>query len=113
MAKRVRLPPVAQPVVRIHPETGRKALYVSEMLTSKFVGMTEEESQPLLEYLFKVSTRPEFVYRHQWRRHDLLMWDNRCMMHYALADFDETQTRTMRRTALVGQPSGHIAQDAA
>ena len=109
--KRKRIPPVAQPVIRTHPETGRKALYVSDMLTSHFVGMTEEESRPLLEYLFKLSTGPELVYRHQWRRHDLLMWDNRCTMHNALADFDETQTRTMRRTALVGEPLGQLVAE--
>jgi len=112
-AKRKRIPPVAQPVVRIHPETGRKALYVSEMLTSHFVGMTEDESRPLLEYLFKASTSPELVYRHQWQRHDLMMWDNRCVMHNALADFDETKTRTMRRTALVGEPLGYVVTEAA
>lgn len=112
-AKRKRIPPVAQPVIRTHPETGRKALYVSEMLTSHFVGMTEDESRPLLEYLFRMSTSPELVYRHQWRRHDLMMWDNRCVMHNALADFDETKTRTMRRTALVGEPLGYVITEAA
>src|SRR5690606_34822369 len=56
-------PPVAQPVVRIHPETGRKALYVSEGQTSHFVGMTKEESRGLLQYLFEHSVKPEFTYR--------------------------------------------------
>lgn len=104
-------PLVAQPVVRIHPETGRKALYVSEMLTTRFVGMTEEESAGLLSYLFAHSVRPEFAYRHQWRRHDLLMWDNRSTMHNALADYEPGQIRTMLRTALVGTPSGYRVED--
>src|SRR5690606_3717395 len=60
-------PPVAQPVVRVHPETGRKALYLGEKV-NRFDGMTEEESRPLIEYLNRHATRPEFVYRHQWRR---------------------------------------------
>lgn len=105
-------PPVAQPVVRVHPETGRKALYVSEMMTRTFVGMTEEESAGLLDYLFRHSVRPEFTYRHQWRKHDLIMWDNRCTMHNALADFDQRQNRTMHRTALVGTPSGYVVEEA-
>ncbi len=105
-------PPVAQPVVRVHPETGRKALYVSEMLTIRFVGMTEEESAGLLDFLFRHSVRPEFTYRHQWRKHDLVMWDNRSTMHNALADFDQSQIRTMHRTALVGTPSGYVLDEA-
>jgi taurine dioxygenase len=112
-AKRQTQPPIAQPVVRTHPETGRKALYVNEMLTRQFVGLTEEESQPLLKYLFVHSVRPEFTYRHQWRRNDLLVWDNRCSIHLALADFDENQTRTMYRTAVAGIPCGRVAEEAA
>lgn len=107
-AKRQATPPVAQPVVRVHPESGRKALYVNEMLTRQFVGMTEAESRPLLEYLFAHAVQPEFCYRHQWRLHDLLIWDNRCMQHNALADFDRTQQRTMFRSAVAGLPSGYL-----
>ncbi len=63
---RKRNPPVAQPMVRVHPETGRKALYVSEMTTTGIVGMSAEESRPILEFLFRHSIRPEFTYRHRW-----------------------------------------------
>lgn len=105
-------PPVIQPAVRIHPETARKALYVSEMMVANFLGMTIEESEGLLNYLFHHSVRPEFTYRHQWRRHDLLMWDNRCTMHNALADYDPSETRTMLRTALKGEPCGEVAVSA-
>ena len=100
-------PPVAQPVVRVHPETGRKALYIGEKV-KRFDGMTEEESRPLIDYLVRHATRPEFVYRHQWRKDDILAWDNRCTMHQALGDFDETQLRHMERTTILGTPSGYV-----
>ena len=100
-------PPIAQPVVRVHPETGRKALYIGEKV-KRFDGMTEEESRPLIDYLVGHATRPEFVYRHQWRKNDILVWDNRCTMHQALGDFDETQLRHMERTTVLGTPSGYV-----
>jgi len=102
-------PPVAQPLVRVHPETGRKALYVGDKV-KKIVGMTNEESKPILEYLCRHATRYEFLYRHQWRRNDLLVWDNRCTMHIALGDFDETQRRHMERTTVMGTPSGYVCE---
>jgi len=101
-------PPIAQPVVRVHPETGRKALYLGEKV-KRFDGMTEEESQPLIDYLNRHATRPEFVYRQMWRENDLLIWDNRCTLHQALGDFDETQLRHMERTTVLGTPSGYVA----
>jgi len=100
-------PPVAQPVVRVHPETGRKALYIGEKV-KRFDGMTEEESEPLIDYLVRHATRPEFLYRHQWRKNDILAWDNRCVMHQALGDFDEAQLRHMERTTVLGTPSGYV-----
>ena len=100
-------PFVAQPLVRVHPETGRKALYVGDKV-KKIVGMTEEESEPILKYLCRHATRYEFLYRHQWRQNDLLVWDNRCTMHIALGDFDETQRRHMERTTVMGTPSGYV-----
>lgn len=106
---RRRNPPVAQPVVRVHPETGRKALYIGEKVR-QFADMTPEESQPLIRYLCKHATRHEFVYRHQWRKHDLIVWDNRCTMHLALGDFDETELRHMERTTILGTPSGYLYQ---
>jgi taurine dioxygenase len=108
MAEQKRInPPVAQPVVRVHPETGRKALYIGEKV-KRFDGMTEEESRPLIDYLVRHATRPEFVYRHAWRKNDILAWDNRSVMHQALGDFDETQLRHMERTTVLGTPSGHV-----
>ena len=102
-------PPIAQPVVRVHPETGRKALYLGEKV-KRFDGMTEAESKPIIDFLNRHATQPEFVYRHQWRADDILVWDNRCTMHQALGDFDETQRRHMERTTVLGTPSGYVVQ---
>ena len=102
-------PPIAQPVVRVHPETGRKALYIGEKV-SCFVGMTEEESRPLIDYLVKHATRPQFVYRHQWRQDDIVLWDNRCTMHVALGDYEEGEIRHLERTTVKGTPSGYYLQ---
>ena len=101
-------PPIAQPVVRVHPETGRKALYIGEKVR-RFDGMTERESRPLIDYLVQHATKAEFLYRHQWRANDILAWDNRCTMHQALGDFDETQLRHLERTTVLGTPSGYVA----
>jgi taurine dioxygenase len=100
-------PPIAQPVVRVHPETGRKAIYLGEKV-KRFDGMTEAESKPLIDYLNKHATQPEFVYRQMWRENDLLVWDNRCTLHQALGDFDETQIRHLERTTVKGTPSGYV-----
>ncbi len=104
-------PPVAQPVVRVHPQTGRKALYIGEKV-KRFEGMTDEESKPLIDFLVGWATRPEFVYRHQWRQDDIVVWDNRCTMHQALGDFDATQLRHMERTTVLGTPSGYVVAEA-
>lgn len=101
-------PPVAHPVVRVHPETGRKAIYLGEKVR-RFDGMTEEESRPLIDYLNRHSTQPELVYRHQWRPNDIVLWDNRCTMHQALGDFDQAQSRYMERSTVIGTPLGYVA----
>jgi len=102
-------PPVAQPLVRVHPETGRKALYIGEKVKC-FEGMTPEESTPLIDYLVRHATRPHFVYRHCWQAQDLLVWDNRCTAHLALGDYDPRCRRHLERTTVLGTPSGHIAE---
>ncbi|MGZ8231427.1 MAG: TauD/TfdA dioxygenase family protein [Burkholderiales bacterium] len=104
-------PPIAQPVVRVHPETGRKALYLGDKV-KRFDGLTEDESRPLIKYLNEHATRFEFIYRHQWRKNDIVVWDNRCTMHLALGDFDETQRRHMERTTVLGTPSGYVVENA-
>jgi taurine dioxygenase len=89
------------PVVRTHPETGRKALYVNVAHTLRFADWTEEESRPLLRYLFEHAVRPEFTCRFQWRVGSLAMWDNRCAMHNPVNDY-HGHTRTMHRITLAG-----------
>jgi taurine dioxygenase len=105
-------PPVIHPVVRTHPETGRKSLLAGQRCRG-FVGMTEEESRAILDFLNAHAASPEFVYRHRWRLDDLVMWDNRCTMHLALPDFDQTQTRHMLRCSLIGEATGRLADDVA
>lgn len=100
--QRAKTPPVEHPLVRTHPVTGRKALYVNPGFTTGIVGMPDDESQPILDLLFRHSTRPEFVYRHKWRVNDLVFWDNRCTMHYALSDYDFSVRRHMHRTTIAG-----------
>ncbi len=100
--QRAKTPPVEHPMVRTHPVTGRKALYVNSGFTKGIVGMPEEESRPILDFLFRHSTRPEFTYRHRWQIHDMVFWDNRCAMHYAVADYDSTVRRHMHRTTVAG-----------
>jgi taurine dioxygenase len=95
-------PPVGHPVVRTHPETGRKAIFVNPYFTSHFHGMSADESRPLLDYLQQRASRPENVYRHHWREKDVLLWDNRCAMHYAVYDYDHTRPRLMHRTTAGG-----------
>lgn len=88
------------PVVRTHDETGRRALYVNANFTKYIVDMTAEESERLLFRLFAHASRQEFVYRHRWRVHDLVLWDNRSVMHYAIGDYDEL--RVMHRIVVKG-----------
>lgn len=89
------------PVITTHPETGRRALYVNIAYTRHFEGMTEEESQPLLEFLMSHAVRPEFSYRFQWQRGDVLFWDNRCLKHIAMNDYPGHR-REMLRVQIAG-----------
>lgn len=93
--------PVVHPVVRTHPETGRKALFVSEHFTTRLVGVPEDESAALLRELFAHSVRPEHLYRHAWQPHDMVFWDNRSLMHLA-AGCPDDQRRKLYRTTIEG-----------
>ena len=93
--------PAVHPVVRTHPETGRKALFVSEHFTTRIVDLPKEEGDALLAELFAHSVRPEFIYRHQWRPHDLVFWDNRSLMHLAAGTPDHLRRR-LNSTTVVG-----------
>lgn len=90
--------PVVHPVVRTHPETGRKALFVSEHFTTRIVGLPEDESRSLLDELFKLTTLPELIYRHVWQPHDMVFWDNRSVTHLAAGCPDHLRRRLNRTT---------------
>ena len=92
-------PTWVHPVVRVHPQSGRKALFVNRLMTSHILDMPAEESEALLNLLFDHLEQPQFVYSHPWRVGDMLMWDNRCTVH-ARTDFDPNETRLMRRVTM-------------
>ncbi|MDI2129876.1 TauD/TfdA dioxygenase family protein [Yinghuangia seranimata] len=89
------------PVVRTHPDTGRKALFVNGDYTSHFEGWTTEESAPLLAYLYAQVARPELVYRHRWQVGDLVIWDNRCTQHAVVGDTGGAE-RVLHRVTIAG-----------
>ena len=101
-AARPEAPRWTHPVVRTHPQTGRKALYVCRLITESVEGMERAESDALLDDLFDHMERDAFVYEHRWRVGDLLIWDNRCTLHARTA-FDPGERRLLRRIAVEGE----------
>jgi taurine dioxygenase len=97
-----RVPSYAHPVVRTHPATGRKALYVNRLMTVRIEGLPAQESDDLLAMLFDHQERREFIYEHVWRVGDLVIWDNRCTLH-ARTDFSPDERRLMRRVTILGE----------
>ena len=95
-------PPVIHPAIRTHPETGRKALFVNPSFVINFIDMTEDEKQPILDYLVNHATQHEYIYRHRWNVDDLVMWDQRATMHYVVIDYDADMHRRMHRTTVAG-----------
>lgn len=95
-------PDVEHPIVRTHPETGRKALYLNPNRMEQVVGMDRAESDRLLDGLIAHATEERFQYRHRWSPGDILMWDNRCSMHKANADYPEGSRREMHRIIIEG-----------
>lgn len=93
------------PVVRTHPETGRKALFVNIGHTTHFKGLSEDESRPLLEYLFQHQVRPEFTCRFRWQPGSLAFWDNRCAQHHAIWDYYPQRRRGLRVTIKGARPA--------
>ena len=94
-------PSAVHPVIRTHPETGRKALFLNRLMTDYILGMDILESTKLLEYLFDHIEQKQFIYEHIWLPGDLSIWDNRCTLH-ARTDFDSSERRLLRRYALEG-----------
>ncbi len=96
-------PPVNHPVVRTNRATGKQNLFVNPIYTIRFAGMTEKESDPLLNYLYEQATRPDNIYRHRWKVNDVVMFDNRCAMHYVVLDYGPEMHRLMHRTTAAGE----------
>jgi len=94
------------PVVRVHPETGRQALYVNRLFTSHIPQLTRNESDALLTYLLEFSEGPQFTCRYRWRKGDVAVWDNRVTQHYAVNDYAD-QRRAQRVTVLGDRPEGN------
>ena len=93
---------VTHPVVRTHPESGRKAIYINPIRIEGIVGMAEAEALSLLADLLEHATQPKYQYRHQWQPGDLVMWDNRSLLHKANGDYDMSQLRHLYRVMLQG-----------
>ena len=91
------------PIVRTHPETGRKALFVNPGFTAEIDGLPRAESQAILNFLFAHIASPEFVYRHVWQLNDVVIWDNRCVLHYAVSNYAGVGDRLMHRVTIRGE----------
>lgn len=102
VAQQAEISRVEHPMVRTHPETGRKSLFVNELHAVGIKDMTDGEAQPILGYLNAHMTRPEFTCRFRWRQGSLAFWDNRCTAHYAISDFDGMR-RVMHRVTIEGE----------
>ena len=100
-AARDKHPPVTHPVIRTHPVSGRRGLFVNEGFTSRIVELQKKESDALLAFLREHIAKPEFTVRWRWKRHDLAFWDNRLTQHYATADY-LPQRRIMHRATILG-----------
>ena len=93
---------VLHPIVRTHPESGRRSIYLNPIRIEGIVGLDHKEALPLLDELLEHATSDAFQYRHEWRPGDLVMWDNRCLLHKANGDYDMKQTRYLYRVMLQG-----------
>ena len=95
------IPQAVHPLLRTHPETGRQSIYLSLTTFERIEGLSAAQSDALVAALSDHFTQPAFVYRHRWRRHDVIFWDNRCVNHKA-TPFDERHSRHMHRTTIAG-----------
>lgn len=97
----VEFPPVEHPLVRTHPKTGRNTLFATSIFTTHIAGLLEEESEELLEYLFRQMQHPEYQFRFRWESNSMIMWDNQAVMHYACSDYFPRR-RVVDRVAIAG-----------
>ena len=100
--EREAMPPVWHPMVRRHPVTGRKSLYISTIYNDAVEGLDDGAGRRLIEALSEFAAQPQYMYRHAWEPHDVLMWDNRCTVH-AVTPHDPTERRVMHRTTITGR----------
>ena len=100
-AERRAMPAIWQPMVRRHPVTGRASLFISPIYNDAVEGLDEREAGALLRELTEIAAEKRFVYEHRWETHDILMWDNRCTMHY-VTPYDPSERRVMHRTTIAG-----------
>jgi len=107
-AQRREAPPVDHPIVRTHPETGRTCLYLGDHAES-IVGMPYDEGRALIEELNALAIHPDLTYEHHWKPHELIVWDNRCLMHRATSYDPQTQRRVVRRCTVLGEVPHHDA----
>jgi taurine dioxygenase len=96
------MPDAIHPLVRTHPVTGRKALYMNPNRMDHIVGLPRAESDALIDELAQHATSPQFLYRHKWKQGDIVIWDNRCTMHKANADYPDGERRMMHRVVVAG-----------
>ncbi|MGY8992932.1 MAG: TauD/TfdA dioxygenase family protein [Rhodospirillales bacterium] len=94
--------PCVHPLIRTHPDTGDKAIYLHKGKLEQFEGMSPEDSQTLVDELMQEVEKPEYIYRHKWQKGDLLIWDDRASMHQAFSDYDLQETRMLYR--IIAEP---------
>jgi len=102
-AVKARTPDAVHPIARVHPITGRKALFISRRFTTRVIDMAPADGEALLLELFDYAERPEHIYHHRWSKNQLLLWDNRCTIHLACGGVPNSQIRTMQRTTVRGE----------
>jgi taurine dioxygenase len=96
-------PPALHPLVRVHPDNGRKYLYLNPVRMEAILGMPDDEAQALIAELMAHATQQKYEYRHQWQYGDMVIWDNRSVMHQANADYDMRETRRLYRMMIKGR----------
>jgi taurine dioxygenase len=97
------IPHYSHPVFVTHPDTGRKTMFVDRLMTTRIEGISRDESDAILAQLYEIGERREFIFEHEWKLGDFLMWDNRCTIH-ARTDFPKEERRLLRRCTVEGEP---------
>jgi len=100
--KKIETGAVTHPLVRTHPASGRKAIYINPIRIEEIIGMSETEFLPLLDELLEHATQLKFQYRHKWNSGDVALWDNRCLLHKANGDYPDGEVRYLYRLMLKG-----------